>query len=255
MSLRTRSTAPALPGARLNHVVAVGHAAAANANVSVGDVGLEQLLAGLDEVSGKRKQPSKADVERWRKQAAQLFKESAVNGQRTSKEQARELADFMLRKYNGAKNLEHWVHYRYDEMARIMTLRWRKALSPANWENIKKATDGDRTMALETGANLHALLAFDKRKGHLNAQGAHGEPVLQDTIQLTIAIVSHHPKLEYSHPAEVMGSELMWEQMGYSEMARKIDAYIYQSMSAFYAQNQKIVGAAKDSKVGRGSLK
>lgn len=255
MSLRARpiSKPPAQPGARLNHVMAVGHAATVKAAETIS---LEEFLADLDEISGKWRKPTKADVTKFRKEAADSFKKGAAGGQRMSKEQARELANFMIRKYNGAKNLEHWMNETPQEMAKQMSLRWRQALSPANWNNIKTTVDGDRKMMLETGANMYGVLHFDKITG-MQVTRPGGATEKQNTIQMTLTIVSAIPEKPppYSTGPQQMGSEVIWKSMNYSELAKKVDEYILKSVVYFYQTNDAVVQAARWAKLGKGVIK
>lgn len=251
MSLRARpiSQPSAQPGARLNHVMAVGHAATVKAAETIS---LEEFLADLDEISARYKKPTKADLAKLRKEAAEIFKRGAEGGQRMSKEQARELVNFMIRKYSGAKNLEHWMNKTPQEMAKQMSLRWRQALSPANWNNIKTAVDGDRKMMLETGANMYGVLHFDKITG-MQVTRPDGATEKHNTIQVTLTIVSAIP--ETLNLTRGMDSKMIWESMDYSEMAKKVDEYILEEMVYFYQINDAIVQDAKRAKLGKGVIK
>lgn len=115
MSLRARPVQqqPAQPGSRLQHVMSVGHAAAVGTKAPEPTDGLtlEQFLTEFDDIAMKRKRPkapSKAEMKAWRDAATRRFQEGTAPGQKITKEKARQLIDFVVRNYNGARNLEHW---------------------------------------------------------------------------------------------------------------------------------------------------
>lgn len=252
MSLRARTIASGQPSARLNHVMAVGHAATVKATEGIN---LEEFLAEFDDISSKWKKPNKVDLVKFKAEAMQRFKDAGKGGQRVSKEKARELANFMIRKYNGARNLEHWMNETPEEIAKVMSMRWRQALSPANWKNVKATFDGDRKMMLETGANMYGVLYFDKSTG-LQVTGPNGVEK-QNTIQMTLTIVSAIPRdlARYTIGPQQMGSELMWENMDYADLGARVDAYILRSVLAFYKMNEAVFQAAKGAKLGKGIVK
>ena len=254
MSLRARpiSQPPAQPGGRLQHVMTVGHAAAVGTKAPEPTDGLtlDQFLAEFEDIAMKRpKAPSKAEMKKWRDDAARRFKQATGPTNRLTKQKARELIDFVVRNYNGARNLEHWFTEKDTAMAKIMCQKWRMAFSPANWKNTKVTPNGDRSMRLETGANLYGVLVIDKQTG-VQVKGE-----IQNTISMELTIVSAIPAEipQFSIGMQQLGSELIWSGMEYGEFGAKVDRYIYQSMAGFYAANEAAITAAK-SKLG-GTIK
>tara|TARA_B110001452_G_scaffold140607_1_gene116935 strand:- start:4068 stop:4844 length:777 start_codon:yes stop_codon:yes gene_type:complete len=256
MSLRARPVQqqPAQPGSRLQHVMSVGHAAAVGTKAPEPTDGLtlEQFLTEFDDIAMKRpKAPSMAEMKAWRDAATRRFKEGVDGGRGLiTKEKARQLIDFVVRNYNGAKNLEHWFTETDTSMAKVMCQKWRMAFSPDNWKNLKVTPNGDRSMRLETGANLYGVLNIDKQTG-VQVKGEN-----QNTISMELTIVSAIPTDIPRFPMRMqqLGSELIWSGMEYAEFGAKLDSYIYQSLAEFYTTNSAAIDAAKSAKLG-GTIK
>jgi hypothetical protein len=257
MSLRDRPAQqqPAQPGSRLQHVMSVGHTAAVGTKAPEPTDGLtlEQFLAEFDAefvgISSKRfKPPSKAEMKEWRLAAAQRFKDGTAGGQKMTKEKARDLVNFVVRNYNGARNLEHWFTETEVSMAKIMCQKWRMAFSPANWKNTKVTSNGDRSMRLETGANLYGVLVIDKQTGVMVKEET------QNIISMQLTIVSAIPDdtdiPRFTIGMQQLGSDLIWSGMEYAEFGAKLDRYIYKSMAGFYIKNKAAIDAAKSARLG-----
>lgn len=246
MSLRARPVQqqPTQPGSRLQHVMSVGHAAAVGTKAPEPTDGLtlEQFLAEFDDIAaGRPKAPSRADMKAWRDAASRRFKEGRASGQKITKDNARKLIDSVVRSYNGARNLEHWFTETDTAMAKIMCQKWRSAFSPANWKNIKVTPNGDRSMQLETGANLFGVLVIDKQTG-VQVKGN-----TQNTVSMKLTIVSAIPEEipGFTIGMQQLGSELVWSEMQYGEFGAKVDRYIYKSLAEFYITNSAAIDAAK----------
>ena len=246
MSLRARPVQSGVPCARLYHVMTVGHAAIGTKTPEpTADVTLDEFLVEFDnDIAANR--PTKADVTKWRKEAQERFKKVAGPTKKLSKQKARDLVDFVVKSYNGAKDLEHWFTATDKAMAKIMCEQWRRAFSPKNWKNMKITPNGDRHMCLETGANLSGHLHIDRHKGMIDGKE-------QDTIWMELIIRSAIPNDLAAYKLDApqqLGSELVLQGMDYNEFASKLDRYIYTTLAMYYAKNEEAIKWSKNNLTG-----